>query len=109
MLPPVISSRPAIIRSVVVLPHPDGPSSTTNSPSWMESDTSLTASTVPNVLLRFSKSNSRNGYPPRLCRHYWRFGSRSEEELGACSGPPLSRVSPPVIRHGRLPCVVPEP
>src|SRR5262249_34128358 len=40
-LPPVISSKPAIIRSVVVLPHPEGPRSTTNSPSWMESDTSL--------------------------------------------------------------------
>ncbi len=33
--PPVISSRPASIRSSVDLPQPDGPTSTTNSPSWM--------------------------------------------------------------------------
>src|SRR5262245_64694901 len=32
----------------------------------MESDTSLTASTVSNFLLRFSKSNSPNGCSPRL-------------------------------------------
>ena len=33
MLPLVIVSSPAIIRRAVVLPHPDGPSSTRNSPS----------------------------------------------------------------------------
>src|ERR1700690_872424 len=32
-VPEVISSRPATIRSAVVLPQPDGPTSTTNSPS----------------------------------------------------------------------------
>ena len=32
-VPPVGSSRPAIIRKVVVLPQPEGPSSTTSSPS----------------------------------------------------------------------------
>src|ERR1700721_3009296 len=31
MSPPLISSRPAIIRNVVDLPQPDGPTSTTNS------------------------------------------------------------------------------
>src|SRR5262245_61767593 len=31
--PPSISTRPAMARSVVVLPHPDGPSSVRNSPS----------------------------------------------------------------------------
>ena len=35
IVPPVISSRPASIRSNVDLPQPDGPTSTTNSPSWM--------------------------------------------------------------------------
>src|SRR6516165_11898352 len=34
-VPPVISSSPATIRSAVVLPHPDGPTSTMNSPSPM--------------------------------------------------------------------------
>src|SRR3954465_11436415 len=32
IMPPVGCSRPAIMRSVVVLPHPDGPSTTTISP-----------------------------------------------------------------------------
>ena len=35
MVPPVISSSPAIIRSAVDLPQPDGPTSTMNSWSWM--------------------------------------------------------------------------
>src|ERR1041385_1783767 len=43
--PPVISSSPAIIRSVVDLPHPDGPTSTTNSLSAMSRSIALTAST----------------------------------------------------------------
>src|SRR5262249_1349371 len=66
-------------RSVVVLPHPEGPRSTTNSPSWMESDTSLTAATVSKFLLRFSKSNSPNGCSPRLLpaiRELWGQGAR---------------------------------
>ena len=43
MRPPVGCSRPATQRKVVVLPQPDGPSSTRNSPSSTESDTSRTA------------------------------------------------------------------
>ena len=35
IVPPLISSSPAIIRSAVDLPHPDGPTSTMNSWSWM--------------------------------------------------------------------------
>src|SRR4051794_21625821 len=41
--PPLISSRPATMRRAVVLPQPDGPTSTRNSPSWMSSDRSWTA------------------------------------------------------------------
>src|SRR5258708_5984396 len=33
--PPVISSRPATMRNAVDFPHPDGPTSTMNSPSWI--------------------------------------------------------------------------
>src|SRR5438046_2241637 len=44
--PPLIVSSPAIIRSVVDLPQPDGPTITRNSPSGSSNDTSLTA-TVP--------------------------------------------------------------
>ena len=41
--PPEIVSRPAIIRSAVDLPQPDGPTSTRNSPSSMSSDRSWMA------------------------------------------------------------------
>ena len=41
--PEVIDSRPAIIRSAVVLPQPDGPTKTTNSPAATSSSRSLTA------------------------------------------------------------------
>src|SRR5947208_753924 len=40
-------SKPAMSRSVVVLPHPDGPNSAKNSPARMSSDTASTALTVP--------------------------------------------------------------
>src|SRR4051812_20803936 len=43
--PPVMSSKPAIMRSVVDLPQPDGPTSTTNSLSAMSRSIALTAST----------------------------------------------------------------
>src|SRR4030081_3653554 len=42
--PAVISSSPAIMRSVVVLPQPDGPTSTTNSLSAMSRSMPRTAS-----------------------------------------------------------------
>src|SRR5215475_5970624 len=40
-------SRPAIIRKSVVFPHPDGPTSTMNSPSAISGSTSSTAFTPP--------------------------------------------------------------
>src|SRR3954454_5536838 len=42
-------SKPAMIRSVVVLPEPDGPSSVKNSPSPTFRSTSSTATTSPYV------------------------------------------------------------
>src|SRR6187431_81110 len=45
--PSEISSSPAIIRSDVVLPQPDGPTRTMNSPSWISRFRSLTATTSP--------------------------------------------------------------
>ena len=42
-VPPVGSMKPATMRRVVVLPQPDGPSSTRNSPSATLSETSRTA------------------------------------------------------------------
>ena len=46
-VPPVMSSSPAIMRSVVDLPQPDGPTSTTNSWSAICRLKSLTATTAP--------------------------------------------------------------
>src|SRR5438874_7482594 len=42
--PSLMSSSPAIIRSAVDFPHPDGPTRITNSPSWMSRFIRLTAS-----------------------------------------------------------------
>ena len=47
MLPACGCSKPASIINSVVLPDPDGPSSDTNSPAPMSSDTSSTATTAP--------------------------------------------------------------
>src|SRR5689334_13802575 len=50
--PEVIDSSPATMRSVVVLPQPDGPTSTTNSSSRTSRFTSLTTCTSSNFLFR---------------------------------------------------------
>src|SRR5215813_12851044 len=42
-------SRPAIMRNVVVLPQPDGPSSPKNSPWATSRETSATARVVPKL------------------------------------------------------------
>ena len=47
MRPLVAISSPAIMRNVVVLPQPDGPSSVTSLPASMVKETSLTAGVVP--------------------------------------------------------------
>ena len=47
IVPSVGSSRPAIMRSVVVLPQPEGPSSVTSVPAAIENEISLTAATSP--------------------------------------------------------------
>ena len=45
ILPVVGSSKPAIMRRVVVLPHPDGPSRVTSSPGSMVKFAPSTATT----------------------------------------------------------------
>src|SRR5881397_1526450 len=47
-------SKPAIIRSVVVLPQPEPPTSETSSPGWMSSDSPSTA-VAPAKRLRTSR------------------------------------------------------
>src|SRR3954452_5247012 len=55
--PPVGSSRPATMRRSVDFPHPDGPTSTMNSPSAISSETRSTATTSrPNTLLTSSRT-----------------------------------------------------
>src|SRR5690349_18816583 len=54
--PEVASSRPAMRRSTVDLPQPDGPSSTMNSPSRMSRLKSETAVTLPNFLVTLSRT-----------------------------------------------------
>ena len=56
MLPPEATSSPASSRSAVVLPEPDGPTSTMNSPSAISSESSSSAVTSPNRLLTSSKT-----------------------------------------------------
>ena len=46
-VPPLIVSSPAIMRSSVDFPQPDGPSSTVNEPFGTVNDTPFTASTPP--------------------------------------------------------------
>ena len=53
-VPLVISSSPAIIRRLVVLPQPDGPTRTMNSPSPISRLRSFTAWNSPYTLLTFS-------------------------------------------------------
>src|SRR5262249_33551313 len=49
--PEVMFSSPAIIRSRVDLPHPEGPTSTTNSPSSMRTSTPWMTSIAPKAFL----------------------------------------------------------
>src|SRR3981189_188737 len=51
MSPEVMASRPAIMRKVVVLPQPEGPTKTTNSLSWICRSTSFTTWVRRNFLL----------------------------------------------------------
>jgi len=48
--PDVMFSRPATIRSRVDFPHPEGPTSTTNSPSLIATSTPRMTVTAPNAL-----------------------------------------------------------
>src|SRR5215472_17582840 len=53
--PDVVSSRPAIILRVVLLPQPEGPTSTTNSSSAMSRSMPRTASVWSNFLMTLCK------------------------------------------------------
>src|SRR3954453_11349512 len=65
-VPSEMSSRPATMRSAVVLPQPDGPTSTRNSPSWMSSVRSKTAWTPLSYTLSTSSNTTSAMDPPDL-------------------------------------------
>src|ERR1700730_13034874 len=54
--PELMDSRPATIRNVVVLPHPDGPTRTRNSLSRISRFTSLTTCVASNILFKLQSS-----------------------------------------------------
>src|SRR5262245_31228400 len=62
MSPPVTSSSPAIIRSVVVFPHPEGPTRTRNSWSRTVRSMPATATTSPKRFSTFSRTTSATGH-----------------------------------------------
>src|SRR6186997_303441 len=64
MRPAVGSTRPATIRSVVVLPQPDGPRRVRSSPSAMSRDTSSTAVVVPYRFVMASRWTVAISRPP---------------------------------------------
>ena len=64
IVPEVGVSRPATIRSAVVLPHPDGPTSTSSSPSPIVRSRASTATAPPsNTLVTSSKRTSPMATP----------------------------------------------
>src|SRR5688572_3712134 len=58
MLPAVGSSKPATMRSVVVLPQPLGPRKETNSPRWIARSTFCTTCSPPKLFFRFCSSRN---------------------------------------------------
>ena len=63
--PLVGSSKPDTIRSVVVLPHPDGPSSEMNSRGFTSKSTESTATVLPNRLVTpWRVTEPRSGRSP---------------------------------------------
>ncbi len=76
-------SRPAISRSAVVLPQPDGPTMTMNSPSAISRLKSWTASTSPYRFDTCSRLMPRHHAPPPQRRGRRRRGSGAERAPGA--------------------------
>src|SRR5438445_3925010 len=60
------SRKPAISRSVVVLPQPDGPSRQTSCPWSIRSETLSTTASDPKRLVRPRKSTDANHITPHL-------------------------------------------
>src|SRR5689334_2756481 len=100
--PAVISSRPATIRSVVVLPHPDGPTNTMNSLSRMVRFTSLTACTSSYFLFRSFRTTCAMG-DLALRRWWWRNAAGGRRPVLPRAGAILAQPSARVTLVPRLP------
>ena len=87
IFPLVGGSKPATMRSVVVLPHPLGPSSEKNSPAWISTEISSTAVTSSNRFV----SDSSLTCPPLI--------SQSSSQIPAM---PVSASALPLVRSPRL-------
>src|SRR5260370_8908780 len=70
------SRKPAISRSVVVLPQPDGPSRQTSCPWSIRSETLSTTASDPKRLVRPCKSTDANHITPHI-RVFTFFGIRA--------------------------------
>src|SRR3954464_6873592 len=103
---PVVSgSRPATIRSVVLFPHPDGPTSTTNSPGATSRLTSSTATTPPGNSLRtpsstIPASGGATEHPPDVAVEHERDDRRRQHREHAGGGEQriVGRVLADVLR-----------
>src|SRR5678815_882905 len=87
-------SRPAITRSSVVLPQPDGPRKQTNSPSPIASVTSFSAGTVPNRLLILRSVRNTKG----------RCGGRAAAPTGRPAESRAPAGDPAIARVSRIRC-----
>ena len=95
----VTFSSPAIIRSSVDLPQPDGPTSTMNSPSATVSETSSTARTVAVVDLRDPLERDRGAHPFTALEVRERMNVRCASRKAISTG----SVDEQVARHHRRP------
>ena len=85
-------SKPATMRRTVVLPQPDGPSSATNSPGAISSDSPSSARVVPNDRFR-SCSTTLVPPVPLSCR----------VPPAAAAFPAVFVVIPALLRFGWIP------
>src|SRR5436190_23324487 len=81
IVPLVMSSSPAIRRSRVDFPQPDGPTNTTNSPDWMSRSTPLITCTAPNDLVMALRLTSAILTYPQSTLHGAREQPADEESL----------------------------
>lgn len=110
--PLVMVSRPAIIRSRVDLPQPDGPTNTTNSPSWMSRLMSFDTTTSPQAFvtlrsctlampfsLRYNLSPTETFKISSLCVfHYFRESSTPRLFYGGGGGRMREQALRPQLR-----------